>query len=162
MKNLINQGWEPTDCHRSYGISLTTHSSLYPLLGRTRSRGRCWAAIQLSHHREPSGRAVHEEVGGLDIGGRHGRRFVYLPHTYRPQRRTYPICTSRSGNDNFLGKKPLNPQKCASSHTWKAADIVFVVLSFSFQVWRYWSTNTAPAFFLAEKLAIPTLFDKAK
>jgi len=35
-------------------------------------------AIQLSHHPEPSGRAVHEKVYGLDIGGRHGRRFVLL------------------------------------------------------------------------------------
>ena len=52
----------------------------YPLLGRVRFRGRCWAAIQLSHRPEPSGRAVHGEVDGLDIGGRHGRRFV-LRHT---------------------------------------------------------------------------------
>ena len=35
-----------------------------PLLGRTRSRGQCWAAIRLSHRPEPSGRVVHEEVGG--------------------------------------------------------------------------------------------------
>jgi len=66
-----------------------------PLLGRTRSRGRCWAAIRLP---APSGRAVHEEVDGLDIGGQHGRRFVLLRHTRRLQRRKYPICTSRSGN----------------------------------------------------------------
>jgi len=31
--------------------------------------------------------AVHEEVDGLDIGGQHGRRFVLLRHTHRPQRR---------------------------------------------------------------------------
>ena len=48
-----------------------------PLLGR-RSRGRCWAAIRLSHRPEQSGHAVHEEVDGLDIGGQHGRRFVLL------------------------------------------------------------------------------------
>jgi len=35
-----------------------------PLLGRTRPRGRSWAAIRLSHRPEPSGRVVHEEVGG--------------------------------------------------------------------------------------------------
>jgi len=63
---------------------------------RTRSRGRCWAAIRLSHCLEPSGRAVHEEVNGLDIGGQHGRRFVLLRHTHRPQRRSYSICASRS------------------------------------------------------------------
>jgi len=40
----------------------------------------------LSYRPEPSGRAIHEEVNGLDIGG-HGRRFV---HTHRPQGRPYP------------------------------------------------------------------------
>jgi len=70
----------------------------YPLLGRTRSRGRCWAAIQLSHRPEPSGHAVHGKVDGLDIGGQHGRRFVLLCHTHWPQRRPYPICTGRNGN----------------------------------------------------------------
>ena len=35
--------------------------------------------------------AVHEEVDGLDIGGQHGRRFVLLRHTHRPQRRPYPF-----------------------------------------------------------------------
>ena len=40
-----------------------------------RYRGRCWAAIRLSHRPEPSGRAVLGEVDGLDIGGRHRRRF---------------------------------------------------------------------------------------
>ena len=38
-----------------------------PLLCRTWSRGRCWAAIRLSHRSEPSGHAVHGEVDGLDI-----------------------------------------------------------------------------------------------
>ena len=66
----------------------------YPLLDRARFRGRCWAAIRLSHRPEPSGRAVHGEVDGLDIGGRHGRRFVLLRHTHKPQRRPYPFCTS--------------------------------------------------------------------
>ena len=57
-----------------------------PLLGRTRSRDRCWAVIRMSHHPEPSGRAVHVEVGGLGIGGQHGRRFALLRHTHKPQR----------------------------------------------------------------------------
>jgi len=47
---------------------------------------------------EPSGHAVHEEVDGMDIGGQHGQWFVLLHHTHRPQRKPYPICTSRSGN----------------------------------------------------------------
>ena len=37
-----------------------------PLLGGTRCRGKCWAAIQLSHCPEPSGRVIHEEVYGLE------------------------------------------------------------------------------------------------
>jgi len=74
---------------------------LKPLLGRTRSRGRCWAAIQLFHRPEPLSHVVHGEVDGLDIGGQHGRRFV-LRHTHRPQRRPYAICTTRSGNVRHL------------------------------------------------------------
>ena len=73
-------------------------SEFYPLLGRSRFRGRCWAAIRLSHRPEPSGHAVHEEVDGLDIGGQYGRRFVLLRHTHRPQRRLYPIGTNRSSS----------------------------------------------------------------
>ena len=63
----------------------------YPLLGRARFRGRCWAAIRLSHRPEPSGSAVD----GWDIGGQHGRRFVLLRHTHRPQRRSYLICVKQ-------------------------------------------------------------------
>ena len=69
-----------------------------PLLGRTRSRGRCWASSRLSHRPEPSDHAVHGKVDGLDDGGQHDRRFVLLRHTHKPQRRPHPICTSRSGN----------------------------------------------------------------
>ena len=70
-------------------------SFYYPLLGSTRSWSRCWAAIRLSHRPEPSDRAVHEGVDGLDIGGQHGRRFVLLRHTHRPQRRSYLICVKQ-------------------------------------------------------------------
>ena len=78
-------------------IDFIVWANSYSLLGRTRSRCRCWAAIRLCHRPEASGRAVHGEVDWLDIGGQHGRRFVLLRHTHRPQRRPYPICTSRSG-----------------------------------------------------------------
>ena len=78
--------------------SLLLLSQLFkPLLGRTGSWGRCWAAIRLSHRRESSGHAVHGEVDELDFGGQHGRRFV-LHHTHSRQRRSYPTCTNRSGN----------------------------------------------------------------
>jgi len=50
----------------------------------------------LSHRPEPSDRAVHEGVDGLDIGGQHGGQFVFLPHTHRPQRRPYPLVQAGS------------------------------------------------------------------
>jgi len=40
-----------------------------PLLGRTRSRGRCCADIPFSHRPKLSGRAVHGKVDRLDIVG---------------------------------------------------------------------------------------------
>jgi len=61
----------------------------YPLLGRVRFRGKCWAAIPLFRRTETSGRPVRDEVDGLDMGGQHGRRFVLLRHTHRPQRRQH-------------------------------------------------------------------------
>ena len=95
----------PRSLNRVTYVRLSLQSALLlgelfkPLLGSTRSRGRCWAAIRFSHRPEPSGHAVHGEVDRLiDIGGQHGRRFVLLRHTHRPQRRPYPICTSRSRN----------------------------------------------------------------
>ena len=63
-------GWEPL-------VLLLLSYLFIPLLGRTRSRGRCWAAIRLSHGPELSGHAVHGEVDGLDIGGQHGRRLFF-------------------------------------------------------------------------------------
>jgi len=36
-------------------------------------------------------------VDGLEIEGQHGRRFVHLRHTHRPQRKPYPICTVQAG-----------------------------------------------------------------
>ena len=59
--------------------------------------GRCWAAIQLFQHPEPSSHAVHGEVDGFDFKGQHGRRFVLLRHTYRPQRRQARAETSDIG-----------------------------------------------------------------
>jgi len=41
----------------------------------------------LLHRPQPSGRAVHEEVGRLDTGGQHGRQFVLLRHTHKLMRR---------------------------------------------------------------------------
>ena len=90
-----------SEVHAHHFFFRLSEEFFHPLLGCARFRGRCWAAIRLSHRSEPSGRAVRVEVDGLDIGGRHGRRFVLLHHTHRPQRRTYPFCTSRSGNVRY-------------------------------------------------------------
>ena len=93
---------------------------LKSLLGRTRSRDRCWAAIRLSHRPKPLGHAVHGEVDGADIGGQHGRRFVLLRHTHRPQRRLYPIWISRSGNVRHRceGSKAPDPGFSCEDHSW--------------------------------------------
>jgi len=69
--------------HRLSELSLSTALPHYRL------RGSCWADIRLSNHPELSGHAVHGEVGGLDIGGQHGRRFVLLRHTHKPQKGPY-------------------------------------------------------------------------
>ena len=66
-----------------------------PLLAHTRSQGRCWAAIQLSHHPELPVCAVYGEINGLDIQVQHGWRFVLLCHTHRPQTGPYSVCVSR-------------------------------------------------------------------
>ena len=73
-------------------------ASSYALLGRTRSRGRCWAAIRLCRHPETSGHVLHMEFDGLEDGGQHGQRSVPLCHTHRPQKGPYPTCVNRSGN----------------------------------------------------------------
>ena len=52
----------------SVGTSFTVWaSSCNPLLGRTRSRGKYWTAIPLSHRPEPSGHTVHGEVDGWTL-----------------------------------------------------------------------------------------------
>jgi len=72
-----------------YSSFVVWASSSVNCFGRTISRGKCWAAIWLGHYPKASGRAVHGEVDGLDMGGQHGRRFVLLRHTLRPQSRPY-------------------------------------------------------------------------
>ena len=58
-------------------------ASSYPLLGRTRSRGKWWAAIRLSRHPEPSGHALQGGVNGLDSEGKYGQRSALLCHTHK-------------------------------------------------------------------------------
>ena len=82
------------------GIIVISAGSFNPLLGYTRSRGRCWAAIQLSPHPEPSGHAVHGKAGGLDIQGQHGWQLVLLHQTHRPQRGLYPFVQARVETSN--------------------------------------------------------------
>ena len=75
--------------------------------------GRCWAVIRLSHRPEPSGHAVHGKVDGLDIGGQHGRRFVFLRHTHRPQRRTHSIVQAGAETPD-TGAEAVKPDPGAS------------------------------------------------
>ena len=84
--------------------------------------GRRWAIIRLSHHPEVSGHALHG-VDGLDIGGRHGRRFVQR-NTRRQLKGPYPICASsgdarhqsRHHEGTFGGLAP--PDKAPSLPNW--------------------------------------------
>jgi len=84
------QHWPPATNHKflQYDsvVVVAWASCYYPLLGRTRTRCRCWAAIQLSQQPKPLGNAVHGERDGSDIGGLQGWRFVLLRHTQRPHR----------------------------------------------------------------------------
>jgi len=58
LVHMLNTAW--------LVLSVVWPSSLHPLLVRTRTRSRCWAAILLSHHPEPSGHkeAMHS-IGSL-------------------------------------------------------------------------------------------------
>jgi len=84
-------GWFRWECLQYASTScfitiIVWASSFRPLLGRTRSRGRCSAANRLSHHPEPSGRAIHAKFDRLDIGRQYGQRFDLLRHTHKPQK----------------------------------------------------------------------------
>jgi len=102
IKKTAQRVWFRWECLQYYSTScfiiVLWASSFSPLLGRTRSWGRCWAANRLSHHPELSGRAIHEEVDGLDIGRQQGQWFGLLCHTHEPQKQPYPICANRNGN----------------------------------------------------------------
>ena len=123
-QNVKTNSWTDTIFwnYRSYGPTYSKNLSnpkillhlsqlCKPLLGRSRSRGRCWTAIRLCHR--PEGHVVHVEVDGLDIEGQHGRRFVLLCHTHRPQRRPYPICTNRSETSD-IGAEAVKPDPGSS------------------------------------------------
>jgi len=49
--------WNVERCNRIYLFIIAWASCFNLLLGRNRYRGRCWAAIWLSRHPEPSGHA---------------------------------------------------------------------------------------------------------
>jgi len=89
----VRLGWFRCEClHYAstscFIITIVWASCFSPLLGRTRSQGRCWAANGSSQ----SGRAIHGEVDGLDIGRQHGQQFDLLRHTHRPQKWPYHLC----------------------------------------------------------------------
>jgi len=116
----------------------------------TKSRGRCWAAIRLSHRPELSDRAVHEEVDGLDIGGKHGRRFVLLRHTYRPQGRPYPVLYKQKRKRPTLVRRLLSwtqvllwrviPGECVPVSGMKIGSLVSLSAHSAF---HWWSAHCA-------------------
>jgi len=73
----------------------------------------CWVCSAWAG-RETSGR---EEVDGLEIGGQHGhgRRFVLLRHTHRPQKRPYPICTR-----HVVRRPCCSPMSNPATSSWTA------------------------------------------
>ena len=88
------------------------------LLHRRLSRGRCWAAIRLSHRPKPSGRAVHEEIDGLDIGEQHGRRFVLLRQlTSRRAGHTPFVQTGAEASDTGAEAVEPDPRCSWQSHS---------------------------------------------
>jgi len=126
------------------------------LLGRTRSRGRCWAASRLSRHPEPSGFAVHGEVDVLDMGTRHDRRFILLYHTHRPQKGPCPFAQAgaETPDTGAVAVMP-DPHCCAMTNhllcnaIWLytvvvlSCSITLVVLTISLpQFYKIKSTNT--------------------
>ena len=61
----------------------------------------------------PALHAVHGEVAGLDIGGQHCRRFVFLRHTHTSQRRPYPFLQAGAEtSDNGAEAVELNSKRC--------------------------------------------------
>ena len=100
-QKTAQRGWFWCECLQykstSCFIIIFWACSFITLLGRNRSWG-CWAANRLSHHPEPSGHAIHEEVDSLDIGRQHGQQFDLLRHTPKPQKQPYCICVNRSRN----------------------------------------------------------------
>jgi len=70
----------------------------------------------LSHHPEPPGRAVHEEVDGLDTDGQRGRRLVLLRHSHRPRRGHAPFVQAGAETSN-TGVEAVKPDPRCS---WKS------------------------------------------
>jgi len=77
-----------------------------PLLGHTRSRGRCWAAIRLSRRPEPSDHAVYGGVNRRDIGGQHG---YLVSHTHRLQKGHTPFVEARAETCD-IGAEAIKPK----------------------------------------------------
>ena len=75
----------------------------------TKSQGRRWTAIELSHRPEPLRRAVYGGIDESDIGGRHGQRFVLLHHTHRQQKGLCPICWEFSAPLQWFGALGIVP-----------------------------------------------------
>ena len=69
--------------------------------------------IRLSHRPQPSGREVHGEVDGLDIGGQHGRLFVVLRQTHRPQKGPCAICVRGAETSDTVAEAVRPNPRCS-------------------------------------------------
>ena len=106
---LHRRKWRSCRCECESAILLLSQF-FWPLFGRTRSHGRCWAAIRLYHRPEPSGHAVHEEVDGFDNGGQHGRRLVLLRHTHsQAAEETIPHLNKTGAETSDTGAEAVKP-----------------------------------------------------
>jgi len=135
------------------------------MLGRTRSRGRCWAAIWLSHHPEPSGGGVHGEVDRLDIGGNMVDGFVLLrrtaeeamPHLYKQERKLpTPVRRRLSRTQALLGRAipggqvPMSRMKVrglavlsnhSAFHRWSAQSAALLLLLYCHTLMCFQTSN---------------------
>ena len=96
-----------------------------PLLDRTLSRGRCWAAIQLSGHQEPSGRAVHGKLDVLKIRGQYvDGLFFCATLTCRRSGHTLFVQARAETSDTSAEVVKSKPRCCRKGHSrWVGADV---------------------------------------
>ena len=110
VQQRCGYGWPLLEMHQSC-FFVVWASCCCPLLGHSKSRGRCWAAIWFSHHPKPPGRPVH---GGRWIGHRRTKWSVVcsaphsqaaeeaMPHLYKQAWKRPTLVRRRLSRTNAL------------------------------------------------------------